>query len=339
MTIQESFAHIIGGNNLTSAEAESVMGEIVDGLATAAQIGFLLGILRIKGETAEEIAGFVQAMRDRVVPVHAKSPDLVDTCGTGGDKLQTFNLSTASAFVAAAAGVPIAKHGNRAMSSKCGSADVLEALGVNLERTPEQIADSIDKIGIGFMFAPKHHPALKYAAAPRREIGVRTFFNLVGPMTNPAQAKRQFMGVYDYRFVRLAADVLNQLGCEKAVVAFGIDGIDEMSPIGQTLMVCLDNGHITEQSIEPEEFGIKRVQISEIAAGQTPDENAVMLRNSLREESSPCQRAIVLNAAAAIWVGGKTPNLQDAVQISLETLKSGAAKRKLQEFIEFSHVD
>ncbi len=334
--IERAIQSLVQHNELSAAEAEAVMEQIMAGEATPAQIGAFLVAARMKGETAEEIAGFARAMRRRAAKVPSQHPNLVDTCGTGGDAHDTFNISTAAAFVAAAAGVPVAKHGNRSVSSRCGSADVLEALGVAIALTPEQVGRCIDEIGIGFLFAPALHPAMKHAIGPRRELKLRTVFNILGPLTNPAGAKRQVLGVFDTAWVCPLAEALAELDSEHAMVVHGLDGLDEISTLGPTLICELRDGCIEEYELSPEQFGISRATAEDIAGGDIQD-SAQRLLSALRGEAGPATDIVALNAAAAIYVGGLAEDVQAGLQIAYRVLESGAALGKLDQLRELSN--
>ncbi len=336
--IQEALAMVVGGEDLTSGQAETVMSEIMAGECTPAQIAGLLVALRMKGETAEEIAGFAGAMRASCLRVRPEVEGLVDTCGTGGDRLDTFNISTAAALVAAGAGVPIAKHGNRSVSSQCGSADVLRELGLNLEMTAEQVGWSIEEVGIGFLFAPYLHPAMRHAIGPRRELGIRTVFNILGPLTNPAGAKRQVIGTFGPEWVPLVAGALRELGAERALVVHGLDGLDEISTLGPTLIHEVTGEGIREAEVTPEEFGFERTTPEELAGGD-PSEAAQELVALLEGKQGPKRDIVLLNAAAAIYVGGKADAIADGIDLARESLDEGAARRKLRAMIRFSHGD
>ncbi|MGQ9731624.1 MAG: anthranilate phosphoribosyltransferase [Candidatus Zipacnadales bacterium] len=333
--IEKALQQVVEGENLTAMQAEAVMAEIMDGECTSAQIAGLLVGLRMKGETAEEIAGFARAMREGCLHVRPKTSNLVDTCGTGGDALDTFNVSTAAAIVAAGAGVPIAKHGNRAVTSECGSADVLRALGLNLDLTPEQVAWSIDEVGIGFLFAPHLHPAIRYAIGPRRELGLRTVFNILGPLTNPAGAKRQVIGVFSPEWLPLIANALRQLGAERALVVHGLDGLDEISTIGPSIVYEVDSETIQELELTPEQFGLERVS-AEAIAGSDPETSAKQIMSLLEGEPGPRRDIVLLNAAAAIYVGGRVASLAEGLSAAAESIDSGAALRTLRKMIRFS---
>src|SRR5438034_1562643 len=267
MNVQEALARLLDGHDLSRDEARAVMNDVVRGEATPAQIGGFLVALRMKGETADEIAGCAEAMREHVLAVHPTRADLVDTAGTGGDGAATLNISTAAALVAAAAGAAVAKHGNRAVSSESGSADVVEALGFELELSPERIARSIDELGFGFLFAPAHHPGFRHAAPVRRELGTRTVFNVLGPLTNPARARAQIVGVYAPSLVRPIAEALVQLGARRAFVVHGAGGIDELSPVGPNAVCEVVDGGVRERTIDPDELGLARCSVAELAGG------------------------------------------------------------------------
>jgi anthranilate phosphoribosyltransferase len=336
--IQAALATLVEGGSLTREEARQVMGEIMGGDATAAQIGGFLVALRAKGETADEIAGCAEAMRAHVLPVHPERYDLVDTAGTGGDGGRTFNISTAAALVAAAAGAAVAKHGNRAVSSSSGSADVLEALGFSLEQTPERIARSIDELGFGFMFAPTHHPAMRHAAPVRRELATRTVFNVLGPLTNPAGARAQVIGVYAPGLVRTIAEVLVQLGAHRAFVVHGAHGIDELSPSGPNLVCEVVAGEVHERTIDPAQLGVARCDPDELRGG-TPAENAQAVRDVFAGTDGGGKRdAVVLNAAGAIAASGHAEDLREGLELARRALDSGAARERLDELAEFSRA-
>lgn len=333
--IKEAISKIVTGSDLTLAEARDVMSEIMLGEATLSQIGAFLTALRMKGETVNEIAGCAQAMRESAIAVKPRRSQLVDTCGTGGDGKGTFNISTTVAFVAAGAGLAVAKHGNRSVSSKCGSADLLQALGVNLELTPEQIAKCIDEVGIGFLFAPKLHPAMKHALGPRQEIGLRTIFNILGPLSNPANAKRQLLGVYDGNLTELMAEVLRTLSAEDAFVVHGADGLDELSTTGPNKISRLHNNRVETYHFDPEELGLPKANLSDLAGG-TVEENVVITMALLKGERGPKRDVVLLNAAAALIVGGKITNFSEGLKMAAESIDSGKALRKLEQLVVFS---
>src|SRR5213595_3422692 len=311
------------------------MNEVMDGAATPAQIGGLLVALRIKGETADEIAGCAEAMRAHVLAGRPTRDDLVDTAGTGGDGASTINISTAAALVAAAAGAGVAKHGNRAVSSASGSADVLEALGFQLEAPPERIERSIDELGFGFLFAPTHHPAMRHAAPVRRDLAARTVFNVLGPLTNPAGARAQVVGVYAPALVRTIAEVLAQLGARRAFVVHGAGGIDELSPAGPNLVCEVADGGVREREIDPLELGVARCDPDELRGG-SPEENAAAIRAVFEGENGGRRSAVLLNAAGAIAAAGHARDLRDGLGVAREAVDSGAAASRLEELIAFS---
>jgi len=334
--IQEILTKLLDGKQLSRAEARDVMGEIMRGEATPAQIGGFLVALRAKGETPDEIAGCAEAMREHVLPVRPRRDDLVDTAGTGGDGARTINISTAAALVAAAAGAAVAKHGNRAVSSACGSADVLESLGFTLEQEPDRIARSIDDLGFGFLFAPSHHPAMRHAAPVRRELATRTVFNVLGPLTNPAGARAQVVGVYSPELVRTIAEVLASLGARHAFVVHGAGGIDELSPVGPNLVCEVVEGAVHERELDPEaELGLPRCRIDELRGG-APEENAAAIRDVFAGADGGRRSAILLNAAAAIAAGGHAADLREGLELAREAIDSGAATERLEQLIAFS---
>jgi len=335
--IQELLARVLDGHDLTREEARDAMREIMQGDATQAQIAGFLVALRAKGETADEIAGCAEAMREHVLAVQPRRDDLVDTAGTGGDGAHTINISTAAALVAAAAGAAVAKHGNRAASSQTGSADVLEALGLELELPPERIAQSIDELGFGFMFAQAHHPAMKHAAPVRRELGTRTVFNVLGPLTNPARARAQVVGVYSPGLVRPVAEALAQLGARRAFVVHGAGGIDELSPVGPNDVCEVVDGGVRERVIDPEELGVAPASLDELRGG-TPEENAAAIRRIFAGERGGARDAVLLNAAGAIAAGGRAADLREGIELAREALDSGAAAARLDELVEFSRA-
>ncbi len=328
---------VLEGEDLDSAQAEQLMDAMMQGALTPVQIAGVLMTMRTRGETLHELIGFARAMRKHSVKVPISNPDLLDTCGTGGDTLKTWNLSTATAFVVAAAGVPIAKHGNRAVSSRCGSADVLEALGVNLNLTPEQIAQGIEQVGVGFMFAPMHHPAMRHVAPVRRELGVRTVFNLLGPLTNPANAPKQLLGVFSWEWLTLIAETLAQLGTQRALVVHGMDGLDEVSPIGVTVAAHLkSDGSIETFEFTPSDLGLQAVPESALTPGATPQENAQILRAAITGDDESRMQAILPNAGVALWLAGRVDDIRDGVFVAQRAIVSGRAEETLQDFIAFT---
>jgi anthranilate phosphoribosyltransferase len=336
MNTRDALRTMLDGTSLTREQARAVMGEIMAGDATQAQIAGFLVALRAKGETAEEIAGCAEAMRAHVTPVDVARRDLVDVVGTGGDATRTLNISTAAAIVAAAAGAAVAKHGNRAVSSASGSADVLEALGFVLEQDPPRIAESIERLGFGFMFAPSHHPAMRHAAPVRRELGLRTIFNILGPLTNPAGARAGVFGVYAPELVRIVADALAQLDTGRAFVVHGFGGIDELSPCGLNMVAEVVDGTVSERVIDPAEYGIDPSDPDELTGG-SPEENAIEIRAILAGELRGAKRdAIVLNAAGAIAAGGHAADLRDGLRQARAAIDEGVASRRLGELVLFS---
>ena len=334
--IQQAISKLLDRKQLARAEARAVMDEIMRGEATSAQIGGFLIALRAKGETADEITGCAEAMRDHALVVRPGRDDLVDTAGTGGDGAHTINISTAAALVAAAAGAAVAKHGNRAVSSACGSADVLEALGFTLEQEPPRIAQSIDELGFGFLFAPSHHPAMRHAAAARKELATRTVFNVLGPLTNPAGARAQVVGVYSAELVSTIAEVLARLGARRAFVVHGAGGIDELSPVGPNLLAEVVDGDVLERRLDPEaELGIPRCSVAELRGG-SPSENAAAIRAVFAGANGGRRDAILLNAAGAIAAGGHAADLREGLEVARRTIDSGAAADRLELLIAFS---
>jgi anthranilate phosphoribosyltransferase len=334
-------------SSLTREEARAVMSEILSGLASDAQIAALLVALHMKGETVEEIVGFAQAIRTAATPLHAEDAQaldlsgtgrdaLVDTCGTGGDTSGTFNISTATALVAAGAGVQVAKHGNRSISSKCGSADVMEALGVNINLSPARITQCLQHTGIAFLFAPALHSAMKYVQPARRELRLRTIFNLLGPLTNPANASGQIVGVYSADLVEKLAEVLSELGLRRALVVHGRDGLDEITITGPTKIAEVRNGRVQSYEVTPEDFGLKRAPLSELSGGDA-QENAQIIRRILKGERSARRDVVVLNAAAALVAAGHADHIQGAVPIAAYAIDSGHAMQRLQLLVEFTN--
>ena len=335
--IQQALAHLLDGHDLSRDESRAVMNTIMDGACTPAQIGGFLIALRLKGETADEIAGCAEAMRSHVLAVRPDRDDLVDTAGTGGDGAHTFNISTAAALVAAAAGAGVAKHGNRAVSSRSGSADVLEALGFNLELEPSLIAQSIDELGFGFLFAPSHHPAMRHAAPVRKELAARTVFNVLGPLTNPAGARAQVVGVYAPELVPTVAQVLASLGARRAFVVHGAGGIDELSPAGPNLVCEVVDGSVRRREIDPVDFGVARCR-PEALRGGSPEENAATIRGILAGARGAKREAVLLNAAGAIAAGGHAADLPEGYVLAREAVDSGAARERLEQLVAFSQA-
>jgi len=337
MEVRGAIARLVEGANLTEREMESIVGQLMHGEATPAQIAGLLIALRMKGETIDEITGAARAMRANAVPIRPKAHVLVDTCGTGGDAAGTFNVSTAAAFIAAGAGIIVAKHGNRAMSGRVGGADVVEALGVRIDLPAEQVSACIDEAGIGFLFAQAFHPAMKYAAVPRRELGVRTVFNLIGPLSNPAGARHQVIGVFASKWTEALACALHRLGSEHALVVSGADGLDEISVTDATHVSELKNGEVVSYDVTPEEFGFARCEVADLVGGDRA-QAARHIRDVLNGTADRCRTDFaVLNAAAAIYVGGGADSIAVGVEKARESIRSGRAAAKLAHLVELSN--
>ncbi|MEM7028953.1 MAG: bifunctional anthranilate synthase component II/anthranilate phosphoribosyltransferase [Chloroflexota bacterium] len=329
--IQDALVKVMERKHLSDGEAETVMTQIMTGGATPAQIGAYLTALRMKGETVPEITGSARAMRAASIKVSPSKTDLVDTCGTGGDGADTFNISTTATFVVVGAGQSVAKHGNAAMSSRSGSADVLKELGINLEMSPEQLADAVDEVGFGFMFAPRHHPAMKHAIGPRRELKVRTIFNILGPLTNPAGVSAQVIGVYDGDLTHTLAEVLGSLGSKAAMVVHGHGGLDELTTTGPDIVSRLQNGTVTTETLDPQSLGLSIAKPEDLKGGD-PKENAAIARQILSGEDKSARRdVVVLNAAAALMVGGKAATWQDGLALAAKSIDSGAALKALEK--------
>ncbi len=337
--IKEAVAKVVTKKDLTQSEMEEAMNEIMSGEASPAQIGAFITALRMKGETVDEITGAATVMRAKAAKIdisnQIKNKTILDTCGTGGDGTNTFNVSTASAFVAAGGGVLVAKHGNRAVSSKCGSADVLETLGVKLDIAPEDVAACLKKVGIGFLFAPLFHSAMKYAAGPRQELGLRTIFNLLGPLTNPAGATAQVLGVYDQSLTEKIAQVLGKLGTGQAFVVCGEGTFDEISITSPTRVSHLKDGKVRTFEITPEDFGFTRANIEAIRGGDTW-KNADIIRKILDGEKGPKRDMVILNTGAAFAAAGLDPDIETGIQRAIDSIDSGNAKEKLNELILFT---
>lgn len=336
--IDDLLERLVTGGNLTRREAESVVDRLMSDQLDQAQIGGLLIALRASGETAEEIAGFASSMRD-----HARSFDLkpehrplVDTCGTGGGSVETINISTLSAIVAAGTGTNVAKHGNRSVSSRCGSADLLEQLGVKLELTPEQVKSSIKETGIGFMYAPAFHRSMKHATGPRKSLGIRTIFNLLGPLTNPADADRQLVGVFSSEWVRPMAEALSTLGVDRALVVHGTEGMDEISPSQTTVFAEVENGRVKEGELVPSDFNLEPVDIDAIEGGGPRENMKTTLRLLEGEGPEPIEDVVSINTGAVIYLAGRVSELVEGARLARETIRGGAAKRKLNQLIEFT---
>jgi len=326
----------VGGGSLTEAEMEAVMGELINGTATPAQIAGLLVALRMKGETVDELTGGARALRAHATRIHPRAAVVVDTCGTGGDRRGTFNISTAAAFIAAGAGLTVAKHGNRAMSGTVGGADVLEALGVNIDLAAERVAACIDTVGIGFLFAQRFHPAMRCAAGPRRELGVRTIFNLLGPLANPAGARHQVVGVFGGEWTEPLAHALGRLGAQHALVVHGEDGLDELSLTAPSQVSEWAEGGVRSYRIVPDELGMTRCSVADLEGGNR-DSAASILRGILAGAGGPRADIAVLNAAAAIYVGGLASSIAAGIDRARESIRSGRAQQKLERLIDFTN--
>jgi anthranilate phosphoribosyltransferase len=344
--ITEAVRTLVDRRHLTRIEAAAAMDAIMSGAATNAQIAAFLTALRMKGETVEELIGFARVMRQKAVKVRARAADvvaqtgtdremLIDTCGTGGDASGTFNVSTATAFVVAGTGLKVAKHGNRSVSSLCGSADVVETLGINIELGPSQVARCVDEVGIGFLYAPLLHTAMKYVMATRREMGIRTVFNMLGPLTNPAGANAQVIGVYSDALCEPLARVLAELGTIRAFVVHGADGLDEISNTGESHISEVREGVVRNSRVRPEDFGISRAAITDLQGGDR-EENAQIIRQILGGEPGPRRDIVLINAAAALVVGARARDLKEGVAMALQSVDSGAAARKLSALVDLS---
>lgn len=339
--IREAIARVIEKTDLSEEDMVAVMNEIMGGEATPAQIGAFITALRMKGETIEEISGAAQVMRQKATRIATgvavdRGEILVDTCGTGGDSSGTFNVSTATAFVVAAAGIPVAKHGNRSISSRCGSADVLEALGVNLDLTPAQVGSCVQEVGIGFLFAPMLHGAMKYAIGPRREIGIRTIFNVLGPLTNPAGANVQLLGVYSPALCEKLARVLGRLGSLRALVVCGAGNVDELTLTGESDVAELADGGVRTYTVRPEDAGFTRCSLVDLAGGDSPEESAAILRDVLDGKKGPRLDMVLLNSGAALYAAGKAATLKEGAAQAAELIASGAALARLDSLVRFS---
>lgn len=336
MDIREAIANLIKGVDLTESETVEVMNQIMTGGATPSQVASFLTALRIKGETVQEITGAARVMREKADRVRVQSVRVIDIVGTGGDQSGTFNISTTSAFVVAGAGLKVAKHGNRSVSSRSGSADVLAALGVKIDAPKERVEECIEKIGIGFLFAPLLHQAMKYAIGPRREIGIRTIFNLLGPLTNPAMATHLLVGIYDGALTEPIAQILKNLGCCRAMVVHSEDGLDEISLCGPTRVSELRDDRVTTHTLSPEELGLKRCPSEELQGG-TPEECAAILRKILQGEKGPKRDVVLLNSGAALCVSGEADSVARGMQLAAESIDSGKAREKLELLIQITN--
>ena len=348
--IKNAISKVVLQQDLVETEMIEVMNQIMGGEATPAQVGAFITALRMKGETIEEIAGAARVMRDHATPIRVgKALDIdreeinldretiLDTCGTGGSGTKSFNISTTVAFVVSACGVKVAKHGNRSISSACGSADVLEALGVNLNVTPEQVESCINEVGVGFLFAPALHGAMKHAIGPRREIGIRTIFNILGPLTNPAGADRQVLGVYDEKLVEVLAKVLVKLGCQRGFVVHGQDGMDEITLTGPTRVAEINEGKVTLSTIEPEDFGLRRCLLSDLQGGDA-EENAAIVRDVLAGAEGPKRDVVLLNAAYALIAAGIVESVDAGLQKARNIIDEGLAKAKLEGLVNLTNA-
>ncbi|MBN1381766.1 MAG: anthranilate phosphoribosyltransferase [Deltaproteobacteria bacterium] len=334
--IKEAISQVVGGADLRESVMMDVMDEIMEGKATDAQIAAFITALRIKGETAEEVTGAARIMRKKATRIDARSSTIVDTCGTGGDGANTFNISTTAAFVVAAAGITVAKHGNRAVSSGCGSADLLEALGVNIDAGPIIVEECVQQIGIGFLFAPKLHRAMKYAIGPRREIAIRTIFNMLGPLTNPAGATAQLIGVYDPTLTEMFAQTLKNMGTKRAFIVHGTDGLDEATVTSETRVSELKNGLISTYNINAQEIFGETYRMEALKGGDA-SYNAEITKDVLSGKDGACRKIVLLNAALAMMAADKAPTLPHAIALAKQCIDEGAAIRKLQQLIELSN--
>ena len=337
MNIREAIDKMVNHTDLSEAETIEVMNQIMTGEATPLQVAAFLTALRMKGETVAEITGAARVMREKAHRVDVGSKTVLDTCGTGGDQKGTFNISTTSAFVVAGAGVPVAKHGNRSVTSQSGSADVLGALGVRVDAPKERVEQCIAKIGIGFLFAPLLHEAMKYAVQPRRDIGIRTIFNLLGPLTNPAMASYQLIGIYSGELVAVIAHVLKNLGSARAMVVHGLEGLDEISLCGPTKVAELRDGKVTEYILEPEQMGFARCRLEELHGGNA-EESAVIVKSVLQGDQGSPRNVVLLNSGAALYVSGSAATLQDGIRLGAESIDSGRARQKLDQLVEMTNA-
>jgi anthranilate phosphoribosyltransferase len=337
MHIREAIEKLVNRVGLSEGETIDVMNQIMTGEATPLQVASFLTALRMKGETIEEITGAARVMREKAHRVHVGSKAVLDTCGTGGDQKGTFNISTTSAFVVAGSGVNVAKHGNRSVSSQSGSADVLGALGVKVDASKERVEACIEKIGIGFLFAPLLHEAMKYAVQPRRDIGIRTIFNLLGPLTNPAMARYQLIGLYSGELISMIAHVLNNLGSDRAMVVHGVEGLDEISLCGPTKVAELRNGQVKEYTIEPEQFGLAQCRLEDLHGG-SPEQSATIVRSVLEGKKGPTRDVVLLNSGAALYVGRAAASIEDGMGLAAESIDSGKARQKLERLAQMTNA-
>lgn len=337
MEIRQAIDKLVNRVDLSEAEAIDVMNQIMTGEATPLQVAAVLTALRMKGETIDEITGAARVMREKAHRVNVATKTVLDTCGTGGDQKGTFNISTTSAFVLAGAGVNVAKHGNRSVSSQSGSADVLGALGVKVDAPRERVEQCIAKIGIGFLFAPLLHEAMKYAVQPRRDIGIRTIFNILGPLTNPAMATHQLIGIYSGELVAVIAHVLRNLGSARAMIVHGLEGLDEISLCGPTKVAELRDGQVKEYTIEPEQFGLKRCRLEELHGGNAA-QSAIIVRGVLDGKKGPARDVVLLNSGAALYVSGSAATIADGIRLAAESIDSTKARQKLEQLVEMTNA-
>jgi anthranilate phosphoribosyltransferase len=335
MNLREALEKLVHRVDLSELEMVDVMNQIMSGEATPLQVAAFLTALRMKGECVDEVTGAARVMREKAHRVQVRPGTVLDTCGTGGDQKGTFNISTTSAFVVAGAGVTVAKHGNRSVSSQSGSADVLAALGVKVDAPKERVEACLEQIGIGFLFAPLLHEAMKYAVQPRREIGIRTIFNLLGPLTNPAMANHQLIGLYSGELVATIAHVLKNLGSVRAMVVHGLEGLDEISLCGPTKVAELRAGEVREYQIEPEELGLERRPLADLHGGSA-DQSAMIVRSVLQGDKGPARDVVLLNSGAALYVSGMTPSIAEGMRVSADSIDSGKARRKLDDLVRLT---
>ena len=336
MSFQTYLQPVIAKKDLTESKMVEAMTQVMEGAVSDVQLAAFLTALQVKKETVPEIAGAAKVMREKSEKVKVNKSNIIDTCGTGGDGSETFNISTAVAFVVAGAGLTVAKHGNRAVSSRSGSADVLKCLGINIDASLPTVERCIEEVGIGFLFAPLMHKAMKHAAVVRKELGFRTIFNLLGPLTNPAGARVQLLGVFDSKWVSPLAEVLRDLGSHRALVVHGFDGLDEITLTGETQVAELKSGDITTFSINPKDFGYSLCSTEDLKGG-TPEENAFLIRNILNDDQGPKTDIVILNAAAALYLGGKAESISKGILVAINSIKSGAANKKMDELCRVSN--
>ena len=337
MNIREAIEKLVNRVDLSEAETIDVMNQIMTGDATPLQVASFLTALRMKGETVAEITGAARVMREKAHRVKVGTKTVLDTCGTGGDQKETFNISTTSAFVVAGAGVNVAKHGNRSVSSQSGSADVLAALGVKVDAPKQRVEACIEKIGIGFLFAPLLHEAMKYAVQPRRDIGIRTIFNLLGPLTNPAMARYQLIGLYSGELVPMIAHVLRNLGSARAMVVHGMEGLDEISLCGPTKVAELRDGQVKEYTLEPERLGLTPCRLEDLHGGSA-EQSATIVRGVLQGNRGPARDVVLLNSGAALYVGGAAAAIQDGIRLAAESIDTGKARQKLEQLVQMTNA-